>query len=275
MTAALPVFVGTHPMTGTEVRVSAFYDASGFTGKMSPCPLCGGSSWRIKQATYGIHEAQCGTCFAWYVDKMTMIQQPPKGWEMKTEPWADQVSPGPWEVREHAGDSYIADAKGETVAAVKTVYPECCFPIDDTDARRIVACVNACVGIDTETLETITGQKPSICDLVTRQWKHQHQLPYEPPPGSVSGGGHFECPGCGQRVDIEGQWVEAKSGPDTFGMVCRCPNAECGQYTRLVWGVGTADASRRGTVVMMDRDAVVVHPDGRVSRRDPADTDKG
>lgn len=61
-------------------------------------------------------------------------------------------TPEPWSVSEGLGRDYGSKSFG---VAAKSPY-HCVVPnlnINQEDARRIVACVNACAGIPTETLE--------------------------------------------------------------------------------------------------------------------------
>ena len=58
-------------------------------------------------------------------------------------------SPEPWQLKKIVRTVRITDANGDTVAVV-----ECHDSAESTaTSRRIVACVNACVGIATEVLE--------------------------------------------------------------------------------------------------------------------------
>ena len=63
-------------------------------------------------------------------------------------------SPEPWKIAEDGSSrrpAAVVDAKGRTVAEMPHVNG---IVLSTEDARRIVACINACQGISTEALET-------------------------------------------------------------------------------------------------------------------------
>lgn len=74
----------------------------------------------------------------------------------------------PWEV--WTSNSHIrisADGKdGSVVSAMRAADGMPVLAIKETDARRIVACVNACAGFYTETLElSASGDAPSLREI--------------------------------------------------------------------------------------------------------------
>jgi hypothetical protein len=77
----------------------------------------------------------------------------------------------PWIVNEDAvGDVFISGADDKWICEIGN--PDCDGGMED--ARRIVACVNACAGIDTETLETRI--KYTFTDIEKRNKELEAQL---------------------------------------------------------------------------------------------------
>lgn len=77
----------------------------------------------------------------------------------------------PWRVGERTasywggGSGPTADIHGSDGDTVNTC-DELGWGMDPADARRIVACVNACAGISTEYLESIEGLEPRFRQLL-------------------------------------------------------------------------------------------------------------
>jgi hypothetical protein len=112
-------------------------------------------------------------------------------------------TPEPWRAIDTQGIWAGCIAAGDDDEVCDMIVP----PMDDDEkateiananARRIVACVNACVGIETETLEILTGQKPSLCDLIVREWRRQH--------------GPTHCAGCECEVTEPNGYVKLCRG---------------------------------------------------------------
>jgi hypothetical protein len=71
-------------------------------------------------------------------------------------------APEPWEVGRNRDDGcLILDATGHEVAIATWR----CIP----DARRIVACANACAGIDTEVLEALPDDAEAFARLLAER----------------------------------------------------------------------------------------------------------
>lgn len=73
----------------------------------------------------------------------------------------DMHTPGPWQMGRH--ENIVAVADGRPIANTKgyfsTINADGVVAENEANARRIVACVNACAGIETETLEKTEFQE--------------------------------------------------------------------------------------------------------------------
>lgn len=80
----------------------------------------------------------------------------------------DKYTPEPWKVRKD-GDEYYIEILSKYSGHLCQLGSGC---FSKEDARRIVACVNACAGIETETLES----EGSIAEIITSKRKRIAEL---------------------------------------------------------------------------------------------------
>ncbi len=97
----------------------------------------------------------------------------------------DEHSPEPWFLVAHPGDNWTIQGRNAALMGEQSMVGTCIAQgyggSREADARRIVACVNACRGIGTEFLETMSTRFfVDLLDLIHKTIKDNPEV-LEPP----------------------------------------------------------------------------------------------